>query len=233
MTKPNSLTEEKIFQMYEDLNIGKNQKCIECRSSTPNLSDPISFWFVGDKFEESKNKILFVGKNARGEPKVLNNNVGDVRELAKVLWLDKRAYFSYTRAIVEKIYGELDCSKIAFTNCVKCNNSDGKDTTTLMMKNCCIKDLQVIRHEISIIKPNFIIFYTGWYYDKFFNDIFDKTENLTDTSNTKKIGNYNMPWWEFNAKLSGNTIQVLRVGHPERKNKSDFVSKISNWVLSS
>jgi hypothetical protein len=232
MTNHDSLTnEEKIFQMYEDLNVGKHPKCIECRSCTQNLSNPISFWFVGEKFEESKYKILFIGKNARGEPKLLNKNVGDVSELAKVLWLDKRAYFSYTRAIVERLYGESDRSNVAFTNCVKCNNSDGKDTTTLMMKNCCIKDLQVIRKEIDILKPKFIIFYTGWYYDKFFHDIFDNIESLTDTSNTLKIGSYNMPWWEFNANLNKNTIKVLRVGHPERKSKSDFVSQISNWVL--
>ena len=39
-----------------------------------------------------------------------------------------------------------------------------------------------------------------------------------------------MPWQEAIATLDKQTFYVLRVGHPQYKEKSSFVDEISNWI---
>ncbi len=60
--------EEKIFRKYEEINIGKSDFCRKCRSENTGLSLPVSIWQVGDEYYDSKYKVLFVGKVARGTP---------------------------------------------------------------------------------------------------------------------------------------------------------------------
>ena len=39
-----------------------------------------------------------------------------------------------------------------------------------------------------------------------------------------------MPWWEFSGYIDNDNIKILRVGHPERKKKNDYVNAITNWI---
>lgn len=39
-----------------------------------------------------------------------------------------------------------------------------------------------------------------------------------------------MPWMEAIGQLNDNLIKILRVGHPERMKKDEYVSAISKWI---
>ena len=45
-----------------------------------------------------------------------------------------------------------------------------------------------------------------------------------------KIGKKEMPWMEAIGQLNNNLIKILRVGHPERMKKDEYVSAISKWI---
>ena len=62
------MSEQVIFDMYAKIELGNNAICECCQRAYPNLSRPVSIWQVGTKYENSKYKLLFVGKNARGNP---------------------------------------------------------------------------------------------------------------------------------------------------------------------
>ena len=41
-----------------------------------------------------------------------------------------------------------------------------------------------------------------------------------------------MPWWhrEFYTENNKLELEFLRIGHPERKKKVDFVNKVVDWI---
>ena len=122
---------------------------------------------------------------------------------------------------------------IAFTNVIKCNNSDKQDTATPDMKTNCMDKLGVIWQEIETLKPKAVIFYTGWDYDDHisrftfgdcFRDISDRTEKRP---NGKKI----IGWWERDFFVKETVVlRFLRTSHPERQEKQGFVEKIVQWI---
>jgi hypothetical protein len=58
---------EQIFDMYKDINLGNCDICKECKGANNNkLYYPVSIWTIGEDFQKSNDKILFVGKTARG-----------------------------------------------------------------------------------------------------------------------------------------------------------------------
>lgn len=228
MIQHDEIIERKLFEMYDDIQLGSSDICQNCRNNSENLSFPATFWFVGKGFSKSTEKILFVGKNARGNPGKAMGAYLDCREMADQLCNVSWPYWRYTRNIVERVYGNDTNDNIAFTNVMKCNTSFTIDTTSNLLKVNCIKEMQVLRKEIEIIKPKKIIFLTSWYYDEYFKYVFDEIENI---SNTKiSIGKKKMPWWEFKAELNEIKIEVLRVGHPERKKEIDYVNAVVDWI---
>lgn len=220
--------ENEIFKIYDKLDIGESRTCLNCRDNTQNLSRPVSFWFVGQKYLHSKYKLLFIGKNARGNPGISKNSYLDSRCRADELWGISWPYWSYTRSISDELYGTDSGDYIAYTNIMKCNNSDTIDTTSNLMKDNCISKMRIIREEIRVLKPKNIVFLTSNEYDDYFNNIFD--EILSIRSERINIGNKKMPCWEFTGIIENTKINVLRIGHPERKNKLSYVSLVSSWV---
>ena len=224
----NNVVEENLFKMYDDINLGSSSVCKECQEKTTNLSLPVSFWFVGSNYEHENGRVLFVGKNARGKPGEKRNNYYDGRNVAKELWNKSWAYWSYIRNITEEMYGENGADYIAYTNIIKCNNSSSTDNTSELVKDNCIRKMQVLRREIELLKPKRIIFLTSSDYDNYIKSIFN---NVVDIENKKiQIGAKKMPWWEFSGYIENDNIKVLRVGHPERKKKVDYVNAIANWI---
>lgn len=217
--------EEKVFRMYEKINIGKSDLCQKCREQNTDLSLPVSIWQVGDEYFDSEYKILFVGKVARGTPGDLCGDFMDATERADELYQNAGwAYWNYTKTIAERIYNENAWEKIAFTNMVKCNNSDTIDTTTDSMRDFC---LSVLKEEIKILKPKNIVFYTKGYdnqIEKLFDTVLD--------SETKEvfIGKKKMRSWTFRGMIDNNLSRVIRVGHPERMKKEDYVNHIVNFI---
>ncbi len=232
---PNRI-EQKLLSLYDEMNLGHCEICQKCKKENPNLyPKAVGCWFVGKAYEEQKKRILFIGKNARGMPakdyEENQNGKGFLEEFRYTrdgLWDMSWAYWSYTRAICHELFGSLGMEAIAFTNMVKCNGSDTVDTTTDSMRNHCIYELRVIKKEIETIQPSHVVCYTGGYYDYWLADLFDKLE-CTEAIHVP-IGKKQMPFAEFDATSLGNSIRVLRIGHPERKQKDAYVSTVVKWV---
>jgi hypothetical protein len=225
MVQHDEITEKRLFEMYDEIQLGSSEICQRCRNNSENLSFPATFWFVGKGFNNSAEKILFVGKNARGNPGKSIGAYLDCREMADQLCNVSWPYWRYTRNIAERIYGNDTIDNIAFTNIMKCNTSFTIDTTSNLLKVNCIKEMQVLKKEIEIIKPKKIIFLTSWNYDEYFKDVFDEMENISNTKIT--IGKKKMPWWEFNGEINNNRIDVLRVGTQREKKKSTTLTLLS------
>ncbi len=229
---------EEVFEIYKQISIGKNDICLNCRSKESKLTNPLSMYHIGKNFSNSKNTILFVGKNAYGEPGEIVENFlfldstdfgRDSLEL-KEEYSSRRAFYSYTNEIIKRHFGSYDNGEnsVALTNIVKCNNQSIQDTTTFNTKKSCINDLGVIWKEIEVLKPKRIIFYTGRHYDEFIKNY--KPKDCFEIIDI--VDNHNECW--FHRKYlnqSGIIIcDILRTFHPQRKNKEHFVNKICNWL---
>lgn len=231
-----SIEEQKIIELYNQINLGHCEICLECKRNNSKLYDrAVGMWFVGKYYANQEKRLLFVGKNARGVPAIkYEENVNDkgylneFRYARENLWNKSWAYWNYSRIISEQLYGEAGYENVAFTNIIKCNGSDTIDTTNDNMKDYCVKKLNVLRKEIQIIKPTHIVFYTSYYYDQWIPFVFDELRAEVSTSVT--IGKKQMPWAEYDGKIDSQEIHVLRVGHPERMKKADFVTSICDWV---
>jgi hypothetical protein len=68
MVKGNNDIENQIRKKYQEIELGHSAICDRCKEQYDNLSRPIGLWFVGNRFVDNKYRILFIGKNARGEP---------------------------------------------------------------------------------------------------------------------------------------------------------------------
>lgn len=235
------MTIEKIFETYNEINLGQNPICAKCIESNNAsfFSKPISSWKVGKEYETEPNKILFVGKVHRGDNlgPMINGLFQDATTIGNsLLKHNSWAYWSYTREIIKAVHGDINNGKekIAFTNLIKCNNSRTTDETTEFTKQSCLSDLQVVWREIDVLKPNKIIFYANTDYD---NHILsykpsDNFEDLDNKHKKVKIGAKYMPWWnrvfyDENGKV---ITEFLRIGHPERLKKAEFIKKVSNWA---
>lgn len=223
----NNEIEKNLLNKYLEMDLGSCDICMNCRNTNKNLSLPVCCWFVGTNFEQQKKRILFVGKNARGynELKSLEMVFNDGRKLWEKNW----AYWSYTREIVKEIYGNESAENIAFTNIIKCNQSDDKDTTSDSTMDFCIKKKAVILEEIKIIKPTHIVFYTNTKYDNYIkNNIFENFNIILD--NKKVCGTKQIHWLEAYGSIGEEKYSILRTDHPERKKKKDFIANIIEWI---
>lgn len=217
--------EKQIFDIYDKINIGKSDTCQKCRSQNTDLSPPVSIWQVGDEYYDSEYKILFVGKVARGTPGEKYGDFMDATKRADELYQNVGwAYWNYTKAIANSLYGGNAWERIAFTNMVKCNSSDTVDTTTDSMRNFC---LHILKEEIKKLKPKNIVFYTKGY-DSQIEKLFDIIIN----SETKyvPIGKKQMSSWTFEGMLGDDVVRCIRVGHPERMKKEDFVNHVVDYL---
>lgn len=221
-------TEKRLAERYHHMELGTCKICEECHKKE-HLSLPIGCWCVGSDFNKTSKRILFVGKNARNNPGTIEDGFRNPFQYTREsLWNKSWPYWSYTRAITQRIFGDDSIEHIAFTNIVKCNNSGGKDTTSDFVKSNCILNLKVLQQELKVIHPTHIIFYTAWYYDDYIPNVFDRYN--IHYNGFKDIGKRKMPWQEAISTLGNQTFHVLRVGHPQCKKKSDFVYEISKWL---
>lgn len=228
--------EQKLVSLYDDIKLGACGICQKCRSDNPGLySKAVGCWFVGNVFESQEKRLLFIGKNARGMPAEKyaenQNDKGFLEEFRcsrDGLWSVGWPYWRYTSEISRRLFGEAGMEAVAFTNMVKCNGSDTVDTTTASMKDYCINGLRVVRKEIEIIRPTHIIFYTHTQYDDWIPTVFDEIYCLR--SENKIIGQKLMPYDEYDCKIGNAGIKALRIGHPERMKKEDYISSVVDWV---
>ncbi len=229
------MKEQKIFDLYDSIFSLQETKyvCEQCRNMR-ELDGPVSIWQLGDEFDSSKYRVLFVGKTARGLPEgsIFNQTFWDSTNRANHLYKKETwSYWSYTRSICESLYEVDSWEKIAFTNMVKCNASDTTDLTDDNIKHNCIIENEIVLKEILCIKPLHIVFYTSYNYDSYIKSMFQDYHIITTADTTRPIGAKQLPWWEFNITIDNQIVRCLRTGHPERKKKDAFVEAVSNFIM--
>ncbi len=232
-----NLTLEKFKTMFESIQLSKNDICNNCDAK---VKHPLLPWIVGSQFNETKEKVLFVGKPHRGEPGerlpsgILDSTKPHLDFLINCKW----PYWSYTKSIAMGLFGDNDpWDYVAFTNIIKCTNVTGEngsfDTTSKKMAKCCIDDNGVIFSEIEELKPNCIVFFT---YDLFSEHLVNlpfafKIDEITKKGNRVPCGMKTIGWWHRRIKTEwSDNVSILVTHHPERKKKSDYVNLILNWI---
>ena len=235
-----SKTKTSILKMMIEIGMGSNMLCTQCRSATNLRTNALGPW-VTCQAPFRAGSVLFVGKVARGD--CLGEEIADHLEdvtsfgesfIAESSW----AYWSYTRAIIERVYGDLTTGirHVSFTNIVKCNNETLQDTVDGTAKDFCIGKNRFIWKEVELIRPRLVIFYTHTGYDAFIREYRPSygSSHIDNEDKQFTIGNKIMPWWDrsFFDDQPKEVLRFLRVGHPERKKKEDYVAAISKWITS-
>ena len=234
----NNLTVSICQPLYRSLTLVNNPICQHCDAK---VKYPLLPWIIGQKFQDEEKRIVFVGKPHRGIPgNILPSRFIDPTDTIPYLWGRKWPYWSYTREIAENIYGPNAIDHIAFTNIIKCTNTEDDekittDMTTHSMANNCILNLGVIWKEIAFLKPTKIVFYT---FDLFADMLRDipvaipgTTHNITSQYFTKKCGEKNLHWWERRCSSSWTSdLQILITGHPERMKRNDYITLLTGWL---
>lgn len=208
-----------------------------CRACDPEFKQPLLPWLVGSDFLLSEERVAFVGKPHRGIPgAVLDSGMVDPTEMVREdLWNRGWAYWRYTREIAEALYGSRAFQSIAMTNVIKCSNSHAQDLTTQAMARSCIKELGVVWKELELIKPRSVIFYTHNLYPSLLENVpFAKPgtlRELTPRQHCVACGEKQLGWWERACSVSWyDDLRILVAGHPERKNKAEFIGRVLNWI---
>ncbi len=234
MTNVTRLVFEDYFKNI--LHLPHNNTCNNC---SPKFKNPMLPWIVGSKFDQADDKILFVGKPHRGRPGTIllpSEILDPTDEVNNGLWNKAWPYWSYTREICERIYGEGALDYISFSNIVKCSNTDADDSTTEGMMNGCVNKLGVIWKEIAILKAKNVVFYTYSLYRDAIRDIQvaipGSIIDVTTDNHRVACGNKTIGWWEreFSAVWS-DKVRLLVTGHPERMKKASYVDLVSNWIM--
>lgn len=235
-----------VFEAYKELNLGNCKVCIQCKEINENkLYYPLSIYSIGENFHNSTDTILFVGKTARGGEEdmgiLINNSFIDVTEFGNNA-LDNSSwhFYAYTREIIKNYFGSYEEGKknIAFTNLIKCNSGTTQDATLWDTKMNCLENLSVVWKEIEVLKPKRIIFYTHKDYDYFINRFLPSFSNnykdITDLEHKIQIGKKNCFWWHRDYLGSNGEVLMsfLRLSHPERKKKVDYVNSVVTWLNS-
>ena len=239
--------EERIWNNVYKEYIGNNwcKKCRErCKMQNVQIGLPVGIWQYGENFESKENnKLMFIGKTAVTEKKDdIQDNIERYKQYASaadLLYNDNySAYWHYVKEIVDKVCGNNGWENIAFSNLIKCNNNSVNDTTLNTMIECCCRENMIILREIVLIKPKYVIFMVGDYY---FNHIKDMLENGRQKYLIKQydiiscgkvsVGRKVMPYYKFNITYIDDSIaHCLLVGHPQYKNKYDYVEKVVSFI---
>jgi hypothetical protein len=148
-------------------------------------------------------------------------------------------YWSYIRQALERVYGDwrTGWKVVARSNLVKCTSvrkgMKSADVTTNTMRNQCMRELGVVRQELRLLKPDMLILLTGEDYDEYIpclsSSPADGVRWLGDQGHKIPCGEKRLLTQEFTIELDSRTIFGLRLGHPERMKKNQYVAHLANW----
>ena len=162
--------------------------------------------------------------------------------VAKSLWDIPWPYWSYTREVAERLYGQHASDYIAFTNLIKCTNvgtddgsSSSTDVTSYKMAQCCVSDLGVIWKEVEYLRPFTLAFYTYG----LFRDVIKpvpvalkgSVREVTPEDHFVICKNKRLGWWERACRTPWtDNLRILVMGHPERMGRPEFVQLLTQWL---
>ena len=173
----NRETLKKIYQMYSDKQIGENDFCIKCKeiASKKNhklTNGPVPIYHVGNKFEESPKRLLFIGYVAYGWRDIMDlggNVCENIEKRVEDLFFHKQGigkekdgrFWSYMREAVKELFGDSreGYRRIAISNFVRCNNGNIRDNILQKTADyCCSKQYNGFIHkEIEILQPTHLV----------------------------------------------------------------------------
>lgn len=210
-----------------------------CKSCDASVRPPLLPYWVGERFNETRERVLFVGKSHRDEPGTTlpSRIMMDATEFVPDLWEKRWPYWRYTRDIAESLYGPEGRDFVALTNLIKCTNvEDGStDRTTYQMADCCVLQLGAIWKEIELLQPATIVFYTH----RLFPDVLEtipvaltgSIRHVHPQDYSKPCGKKELGWWERTCKTAwSKRVRILVTSHPERKARQEFVRSLTDWI---
>ena len=232
---------DKIYAQFDKDKIGENEICSRCREETNICTTPLSPYLISDEVINPNERIMFIGKTARGSDFGEETDIfyEDVTAFGNdFIRTSSWAYYSYTREIIKRYFGSIDAGikHITYSNLMKCNNESTQDTTPYNAKQYCLNENKFIWKEIGIIQPKRLIFYSHNYYDDFIENFRPLNSHhfidVTDKSNAIEVGEKSALYWhrEFFDKNNKLLCAFLRTSHPERLNKEDFVQNVLRFL---
>ncbi len=223
-------TFERVFE--DDLQLLRNAACMRCDAG---MKQPLLPWLVGDRYAQTRERLVFVGKPHRGTPgRVLTSGFIDPTDDVPGMWRGAWPYWRYTREIAERLYGPEAADFVCFTNFVKCTNTEDIDRTTASMVQSCVSEIGVIWTELERLQVRTVVFYTYA-----FRQVLEaipfalsgSVKQVTPREHRVTCGQKKLGWWERRFRTSwADEVRVLVVGHPERMNREEYVSRIAAWV---
>ena len=200
-----------ILEMMKHDRMSSNATCNQCqtacRAAGSSLTNALGPWIVCDK-HFAADSVLFVGKVARGDTlggELIADDIEDVTEFGiRSIASNQSAYWAYTRAIIERVFGNLETGvkRVSFTNMVKCNDNDSgttQDKTDYATREFCIEKNRFIWKELEIIRPRLVILYTNSLYDDYIARYLPRYAHSfkdNEKSHMVDIGEKTMPWWD-------------------------------------
>jgi len=241
--------EQKVVESYNTKS--DNCKWCEeyCEKKGLQLHGPLSFFHIGEKFENDQYKVVFVGKthwyNKSDVEKLqfLCYKFRDCRDDgARYLLTRYSMFWGCIQDIVMQLYPNEEndadriLSHISVTNLTKCNTSENyQDTTPYYLTDNCI---ELFEQEIRSLRPKRIIFFTGKGYDSYIDklnfgysirDVTKRTDKR-EITNRKGIKNKYV-WWWHRELIENNEVKMnyLRTRHPQGAPK-EFINEIVKWI---
>ena len=230
-----------MIQRLQRLSAGSNATCQVCREENPDIANALGPWFSCDPSNHG-DCIAFVGKIARGDElgTLVSDQLEDVERFGSAFIRESTwPYWSYTRSIMEKVFGSMDAAlpRTSFTNLIKCNNSTTPDTSTQSERIRCIRENQLILKELEVVSPKVVVFYAGTGYDEYIESISPHTAVRYEDEEKVRIpiGAKYLPWWSRKYFAADGTLLTtfLRIGHPERMKKDPYTEKVAQWITES
>lgn len=230
--------------LFDSLDLVKNKHCKNCDVGE-QFKRPLLPWYIGSRFSETSERIVFVGKthrddlSARSRHDRYQDRSGEV-EGDHGYWNGSWAFWSYTKAIIERVYGESvdSLQRVAITNLVKCASTANVDRTTPGMIDECVRNIGVIWRELAKLEARNIVFYTYHLYPSSLENppISNQCLNVNGSNIDTMVdcGAKQIGFWERECLTEWHpNVRILVTSHPGTKKKDDFVDRIAGWIADS
>lgn len=245
----NKEIEDQIFKKYGELRKEKGL-CKGCNvPKEVNGGLPVSFFVIGESFQEQKCRVMFVGKTVRdgweNDPIEVVSGFIDPRKNAKEeLFLPFWSTYPFWQCIKEICQRLWEISnpediwrRIAITNLVKCSTSPNIDTTPDLLKRNCIENARFFENEVKEAQPTHIILFTGSDYDEYLDKISFGYEDSYGGEKIDRLEGFEGPikLWQKNFLEKGKVkMRFLRTYHPAffrtAEKKQRFCQLIVEWI---
>lgn len=169
-------------------------------------------------------KILLLGRENRGHGNKLKNTKGYNKPIiGDLMWLkDKYSKSPFWRVIGKALYRRYDLKydseifeNIYWTNLYKISPVLKKPNTgksRKIQKELCV---EILKNEILLVKPDYIIAFTGDWVNSFKNSL-----------GNKSIKQHNKSLNSYDCKLENHSFKLIALPHPQGKTEEPIIKFI-------